>query len=75
MRTPAKGDDLIDIEEATQIWIDHNTFRNDGITGDKDYYDGLLDAKRASDFITVSWNEFHDHVRWPQSPNSIDGLY
>lgn len=63
MRNPQKGNDLIDIETSTKIWIDHNTFRNDGITGDKDYYDGLLDAKRASDSITVSWNRFLDHVR------------
>ncbi|MDX8148765.1 hypothetical protein SK854_42080 [Lentzea sp. BCCO 10_0061] len=35
------------------IWIDHNDFSN----GD----DGAVDVKRGSDFITVSWNRFHDH--------------
>lgn len=33
-----------------------------GITGDKDYYDGLLDITHGSDLVTVSWNKFHDHV-------------
>ena len=56
---------MIDIEEATYIWIDHCEFSNEGITGDKDYYDGMLDAKRASDFITISWNNFLDHVSSP----------
>lgn len=56
-----KGKDLIDIESSTKIWIDHNDFSSVGITGDKDYYDGLLDAKAGSDFITISWNKFHDH--------------
>lgn len=30
-----------------------------------DYYDGQLDIIRASDWITVSWNYFHDH--WKSS--------
>jgi pectate lyase len=53
--------DLIDIESSTYIWIDHNEFSAEGITGDKDYFDGLLDAKRGSDFLTFSWNKFSDH--------------
>ncbi|MCE7082725.1 hypothetical protein [Streptomyces sp. ST2-7A] len=28
---------------------------------DKDYYDGLVDAKRGAEYVTVSWNHFHDH--------------
>lgn len=58
-----KGKDLIDIESSSKVWIDHNDFSSVGITGDKDTYDGLLDAKAGSDLITVSWNKFHDHVR------------
>ncbi|KAL2204923.1 pectin lyase-like protein [Sarocladium strictum] len=61
MRQSPAGADLIDIEESTRIWVDHNELSNDGITGDKDYYDGLLDIKRAADQITVSWNTFSDH--------------
>jgi pectate lyase len=47
-------DDAINIEEgSTRIWIDHNDFSNGT--------DGLVDIKRGSDFVTVSWNHFHDH--------------
>ncbi|KAL2761070.1 polysaccharide lyase family 1 protein [Sodiomyces alcalophilus JCM 7366] len=56
-----QGGDLIDIETSTNIWVDHCDLSNDGIVGDKDHYDGLLDIKRASDWITVSWTKFHDH--------------
>ncbi len=46
--------DAISIEEsAHHIWVDHNTLEN--------YGDGLLDIKRASDWITVSWNQFLNH--------------
>jgi pectate lyase len=34
------------------VWIDHND-----ISGQ---VDGALDIKRGSDFITVSWNRFHN---------------
>ncbi|CAI6340114.1 unnamed protein product [Periconia digitata] len=56
-----EGMDLIDIDAATNVWIDHNDFSNVGITGDKDFYDGLLDAKHGADSLTFSWNKFHDH--------------
>ncbi|KAF1928115.1 polysaccharide lyase family 1 protein [Didymella exigua CBS 183.55] len=59
-RAPA-GKDLIDIDQATRVWIDHNDFSSVGITGDKDTYDGLLDAKHGADSLTFSWNKFHDH--------------
>jgi len=46
--------DAISMEDsANHIWIDHNTFDA--------YGDGLIDAKRASDYITVSWNHFRKH--------------
>ncbi|MFI0445605.1 polysaccharide lyase family 1 protein [Actinomadura sp. 6N118] len=48
------GDDAINIQDSSaNIWIDHNDLSNAN--------DGLLDIKRGSDFITVSWNRFHDH--------------
>ncbi|KAH7398174.1 pectin lyase fold/virulence factor [Pyrenochaeta sp. MPI-SDFR-AT-0127] len=56
-----KGKDLVDIDESTKVWVDHNDFSSIGITGDKDTYDGLLDAKHGADSITFSWNKFHDH--------------
>ncbi len=48
------SDDAINIERSSHhIWVDHNDFSNG--------YDGLVDIKLGSDFITVSWNHFHDH--------------
>lgn len=66
-----EGKDLIDIESTTNVWIDHNDLSSLGVTGDKDTYDGLLDAKSGSDFITISWNKFHDHVSSLTSPPSL----
>ncbi|TDC10172.1 pectate lyase [Streptomyces sp. 8K308] len=47
-------DDLINVQMFSHhVWIDHNDFSN----GD----DGAVDIKRGSDYVTVSWNRFHDH--------------
>jgi pectate lyase len=47
-------DDALNVQMFSHhIWIDHN----DLCCGD----DGLVDIKRGSDFITVSWNRTHDH--------------
>ncbi|KAI0437095.1 pectin lyase fold/virulence factor [Xylaria telfairii] len=58
------GNDGITIQNSTRVWIDHNEFASDLDHG-PDYYDGQLDIVRASDWITVSWNYFHDH--WKSS--------
>ncbi|MEU4235792.1 pectate lyase [Actinoplanes sp. NPDC026619] len=48
------GDDSINVQSSTtNVWIDHNDLSNG--------YDGLIDIKRGSDFVTVSWNHLHDH--------------
>ncbi|SNR66731.1 pectate lyase family protein [Actinoplanes regularis] len=48
------GDDSINVQESTtNVWIDHNDLSNG--------YDGLIDIKRGSDYITVSWNHLHNH--------------
>ncbi|KUL26183.1 pectate lyase family protein [Actinoplanes awajinensis] len=48
------SDDSINVQSSTtNVWIDHNDLSNG--------YDGLIDIKRGSDFITVSWNHLHDH--------------
>lgn len=39
---PSKKD-LVELQYSTNVWIDHNDFSSNGITGDKDAYDGLLD--------------------------------
>ncbi len=47
-------DDAINVQESSHhIWIDHNSFTNG--------YDGAVDIKRASDYITVSWNRIYGH--------------
>ncbi|MGD8401536.1 MAG: pectate lyase [Bacillota bacterium] len=55
--------DCIGIEgPANNIWIDHCELYND-LNHDKDYYDGLLDIKKKSAYITVSWCYFHDSYK------------
>jgi pectate lyase len=58
----AVGTDAITVQTATNVWIDHNDLSSD-LTHGKDYYDGLLDITHASDFVSVSWNKFHDHYK------------
>lgn len=53
--------DCIGIEgPADHIWIDHCELYNEYQGVDKDYYDGLLDAKADCEYITYSWNFLHD---------------
>ncbi|QFZ18133.1 pectate lyase family protein [Saccharothrix syringae] len=47
------GDDAINVQYSTRVWIDHNSLRNG--------YDGAIDIKRASDCVTVSWNKISSH--------------
>ena len=55
-----KGNDTIQIESATNIWIDHNTLSST-IESDPDVYDGLIDITHAGNYVTVSWNVLKDH--------------
>ncbi|MEU0803991.1 pectinesterase family protein [Streptomyces sp. NPDC005970] len=45
--------DAIQMDSVHHVWIDHNTFTRMG--------DGLLDIRKDSDYVTVSWNVFKDH--------------
>jgi pectate lyase len=55
--------DEIEINNGSKnVWIDHCEFFTD-LDHDIDYYDGLLDIKNQSSFITVSWSKFHDHQK------------
>jgi pectate lyase len=47
---------------AKNILIDHCDLYSD-MTHGKDYYDGLLDIKNGSSFVTVSWCAIHDHYK------------
>jgi pectate lyase len=50
------SDDSISVtNSAHHVWIDHNELSNG--------FDGLLDIKRKSTFVTVSWNHFHHHSK------------
>ncbi|SMD27536.1 Pectate lyase [Kibdelosporangium aridum] len=55
-----RGNDAIQIESATHVWIDHNTMSST-IENDPDFYDGMLDITHGADYITVSWNVIRDH--------------
>lgn len=62
--------DLVTLTGATNVWVDHNTF-SDGNNLDANQplyfgrpyqvHDGTVDIIRASNFVTVSWNDFYDH--------------
>jgi len=54
--------DAIEINGSRNIWIDHCELYSDRDHG-KDFYDGLVDIKNASSWITVSWSVFHDHFK------------
>jgi len=54
--------DAIHIEKSTHLFIDHNDLSSDTSHG-TDYYDGLLDITHAGDYITVSYNYIHDHIK------------
>jgi len=49
------GDDLMELNAGSKnIWIDHCEFYTDRDHDDnEDYYDGMLDIKNESSFITV----------------------
>ena len=62
--------DLVSLTGATHVWIDHNSF-SDGDNPDSDQplllgrpyqvHDGASDIIKASDFVTVSANDYRNH--------------
>lgn len=44
---------------ASNIWVDHNEIYA-SLDVDKDHYDGLVDMKGESEYITISYNYLHD---------------
>ena len=49
-------DDAISVQQSSHhIWIDHCEFTSGA--------DGLIDIVRGADYITVSWNHFHNHSK------------
>jgi pectate lyase len=58
------GGDAIGIQGTSKnIWIDHcELFSEDpAVQTNIDLYDGLIDTKGQTGFITISWCYFHDH--------------
>ena len=53
--TDASDDSISVTNSAHHVWIDHNDFSAG--------FDGAVDIKRQSTFVTVSWNHFHDHSK------------
>jgi pectate lyase len=50
------ADDAINVQMFSHhVWIDHNDLSNG--------YDGLIDIKRGSSYVTVSWNHAHHHSK------------
>ncbi|ORY62112.1 pectate lyase B [Pseudomassariella vexata] len=56
----ASTGDGIKIDESLNVWIDHCELYSE-LIADKDYYDGLIDASHAADWLTISYTYFHDH--------------
>lgn len=63
--TGVLDNDCMTIQNTTRVWIDHCDLSSSPniIKNGPDLYDGLMDIIRASDWITVSWNYFHDHYK------------
>ncbi|NUT33224.1 MAG: pectate lyase [Hamadaea sp.] len=50
------SDDSINVQMFSHhVWIDHNDLAQG--------YDGLIDVKRGSSYVTVSWNHLHNHTK------------
>lgn len=55
--------DAITVQLTQNVWIDHcdlSATRDASVS--KDFYDGLSDMSHATDFVTLSYNYYHDHV-------------
>ncbi len=56
LRFTGADDDAISIQQSSHhVWIDHCDLSGGA--------DGLIDIVRGADYITVSWNHFHDHSK------------
>ncbi|MBN2545078.1 MAG: hypothetical protein JXB50_04715, partial [Spirochaetes bacterium] len=58
------NDAIVITGKSKNIWIDHCELFSDREHDDnEDYYDGLLEIKNESSFITVSYCVFHNHMK------------
>jgi pectate lyase len=63
--------DCIEVSRSTNVWIDHNEIWSD-MDHHKDFYDGLIDVVRGSDFVSISWNILRNHFKVALCGNSDD---
>jgi pectate lyase len=72
------GGDVIGIAGTSKnVWIDHcELFSEDpAVQTDIDLYDGLIDIKAQTGFITISWCYLHDHHKGGLVGAADDDLY
>jgi pectate lyase len=72
------GGDVLSIAgSAKNIWVDHCEFYSEDpdVQKDIDKYDGLIDVRDQTGFITFSWNYLHDHHKCGIVGSSDDDLY
>lgn len=56
--------DALTLDDVQHGWIDHcELYSKIGPGISVDTYDGLLDIKKGSNYITVSWNHLHHHMK------------
>lgn len=67
---PSKKD-LVELQYSTNVWIDHNDFSSNGITGSKDAYDGLLDITHVRHEPFLSNSEFRIRLTRQQGSDQI----
>lgn len=66
MHDPPESKDLIELQYSTYVWVDHCDLSTEGLTGDKDYYDGLLDITHVRGTSvagnpSLSWHHLSRH--------------
>ena len=57
-------DDALTLDNVQHAWVDHcELYSKIGAGITMDTYDGLLDIKKGSAYITISWCRLHDHMK------------
>jgi pectate lyase len=52
--------DAITLDGADHVWVDHCDLYSQPVSS-TDTFDDLIDIVHASDYVTVSWTNLHDH--------------
>ena len=60
----AYPNDALTLDNVNHGWVTHcELYSTIGSGVGYDTYDGLLDVKNGSRYITISWNRLHDHMK------------